>query len=112
MKPPWSRSRVQRADGPPFAAGCCAAQVSRTQGPPEDIRRRVAGWRAAELRERQVRREEPILEPTTALEREKGRLVRGNVILAIFAASPTGIETLLNSGNADKSAQLRLSLVA
>ena len=42
--------------------------MSQTQGPPEDIRRRIAGWRAAELRERQVRREEPILDPTTALE--------------------------------------------
>ena len=67
MKPPWSRYRDQRSSGPPFAAGCYAAQVSQTQGPPEDIRRRVAGWRAAEVRERQVRREEPIPEPTTAL---------------------------------------------
>ena len=43
--------------------------MSQTQGPPpEDIRRRVAGWRAAEARERQVRRAEAILDPTTALD--------------------------------------------
>jgi hypothetical protein len=42
--------------------------VSRTQGTPEDIRQRVAGWRAAEVRERQVRRAEPIPDPTTAFE--------------------------------------------
>ncbi|MGC4088651.1 MAG: hypothetical protein QM756_12280 [Polyangiaceae bacterium] len=41
--------------------------MSQTQGPPEDIRRRVAGWRAAEACERQVRRAEAILDPTTAL---------------------------------------------
>lgn len=39
-----------------------------SQGPPEDIRRRIAGWRAAEARERQVRRAEPVLDPTTALD--------------------------------------------
>lgn len=42
--------------------------MSQTQGPPEDIRRRVAGWRAAEVRERQVRRAEALLDPTTALD--------------------------------------------
>lgn len=42
--------------------------MSRTAGAPEDIRRRVAGWRAAEIRERQIRRGEPILDPTAALE--------------------------------------------
>jgi hypothetical protein len=35
---------------------------------PDDLRRRIAGWRAAEQRERAVRREEPILEPARSLE--------------------------------------------
>jgi hypothetical protein len=61
-------SRDERGDRPRVGAGCYAAEVSQTQGPPEDIRRRIAGWRAAELRERQLRRDEPILDPTTALE--------------------------------------------
>jgi hypothetical protein len=59
---------VTSSHGHRSAVGCYAAQVSQTQGPPDDIRRRIAGWRAAEIRERQVRREEPIPEPTTALE--------------------------------------------
>lgn len=42
--------------------------MSQTQAPPEGIRRRIAGWRAAEARERQVRRAEPVLDPTTALD--------------------------------------------
>ena len=42
--------------------------MSQTQGTPEDIRRRVAGWRAAEARERQVRRTETVLDPTAALD--------------------------------------------
>lgn len=42
--------------------------MSQSQGTPEDIRRRVAGWRAAEVRERHVRRAEAPLDATTALE--------------------------------------------
>jgi hypothetical protein len=44
------------------------SHVSQSQGTPEDIRRRVAGWRAAEVRERQIRRAEALLDATTALE--------------------------------------------
>jgi hypothetical protein len=43
-------------------------RVSRSQGSPEEIRRRVDGWRAAEQRERAVRRDEPVLDPDAALD--------------------------------------------
>jgi hypothetical protein len=33
---------------------------------PDDLRRRIAGWRAAEKREAALRRNEPILEPNQA----------------------------------------------
>ena len=47
---------------------CYAPRVSRGQGTPEEIRRRVAGWRAAEQREREVRRDEPPLDASAALD--------------------------------------------
>lgn len=42
--------------------------MTDSQGSPEDIRRKVAGWRAAGVRERQLRRDEPITDPDAALE--------------------------------------------
>jgi len=96
----------------------------------------LPGWRAAEARERQVRRAEPILDPATALNlseelceldpdlfREEDSVRKREVgeTRAAWAklrerlgwqCPQTGFETLLNSMNAGKGGRVLVTLVA